>query len=413
MFSVYYLGTGLILLRVQSLARRLAQAPRRPWPDRPVPLALVITELEVGGAERALVSLATGLDRSRWEPKVLGLGPEGPLAESLRRQGIETDCLGVDRRRPVQAVARLASALRTRRPWLVQSFLFHANVAARLAAPLAGWPWVVGGLRVAERQKGWHRALDRATQRLATGSVCVSEGVARFSRDVARLDPERLTVIPNGIDPAPFDGATATDRGSIGVPAGAFLALFVGRLDVQKGAADLIEAASRVVDGREDWYLAVVGDGPLRQDLREQVRAGGPRLESRIRWLGRREDVPCLLQAADLLVLPSLWEGMPNVVLEAMAARRAVLATRVEGSEDLVVPGRTGWLVEPGRPEGLAEALREAAADRARTRAFGEAGRARVESQFTIGRVIAAYERLWAGILGLAIEFNSDAVGCR
>lgn len=397
---------------MQTLARRLANVGRRPWPDRPVPLAFVITELDVGGAERALVALATGLDRSRWKPTVIGLGSEGPLTEPLRNQGIETVCLGADPRRPIRALARLASTLRRCKPWLVQSFMFHANIAARLAAPLAGRPWVVGGLRVAEREKGWHRMMDRLTQRLATGSVCVSEGVARFSRDVGRLDPARLTVIPNGIDPAPIDRATPTVREAIGVPEGAFLALFVGRLVVQKGLDVLIEAASMVAARRADWQLAVVGAGPLRPDLIRQAR-GHAVLRDRVRWLGRREDVPALLKAADLLALPSLWEGMPNVVLEAMAARRAVVATRVEGSEDLVLPGQTGWLVEPGDPGGLAGALLEAVHDRERTRAFGEAGRARVESRFTIRRVIEAYERLWASILGLEINLNEDAGGSR
>src|SRR5437763_1676262 len=192
---------------MQSLARRLATAPRAPWPDRPVPIALVITELDVGGAERALVSLATGLDRRRWAPAVVALGAEVALVGPLRGAGGWSKLQGVDPRRPWRAVARLAEALRSIRPRLAQSFLFHANVAARLAAPRARVPWVVGGLRVAERQREWHLLLDALTARLGAGSVCVSRGVWRFSRDVGRLPAERLTIIPNGIDPAPIDRA--------------------------------------------------------------------------------------------------------------------------------------------------------------------------------------------------------------
>jgi hypothetical protein len=118
-----------------------------------VPVALVITELDVGGAEKALVSLATGLDRRRWAPNVIALGPEAPLAAPIRAAGVAVECLGVNPSQPLGAVARLASALRRQGPDLVQSFLFHANVAARLAAPWAGGPWVIGGLRVAERRK--------------------------------------------------------------------------------------------------------------------------------------------------------------------------------------------------------------------------------------------------------------------
>jgi glycosyltransferase involved in cell wall biosynthesis len=237
---------------VQALARRLETAVGRPWPDRPVPVALVITDLDVGGAERALVALATGLDRRRWEPSVICLGPEGRLVEPLRAEGLGVSCLGAARGRPIRGVVRLARALRRRRPWLVQSFLFHANVAARLAAPWAGRPWVVGGLRVAERQRRWHLLLDRLTARLATGSVCVSEGVLRFSRDVGGLACERLTVIPNAVDPGPIDRAGPLGRDAIGVPLGGHLALFVGRIAPQKGLPILLDAAERVARARPD-----------------------------------------------------------------------------------------------------------------------------------------------------------------
>jgi starch synthase (maltosyl-transferring) len=127
-------------------------------------------------------------------------------------------------------------------------------------------------------------------------------------------------------------------------------------------------------------------------------------LKHRVHWLGRRDDVPSLLKTAELLVLPSLWEGMPNVVLEAMAARLAVVGTKVEGTEDLVVPDQTGWLVPPADSEALAAALLEAASDRDRLRRFGEAARSRVEASFTPTRVVEAYERLWAGVLGLELS---------
>jgi glycosyltransferase involved in cell wall biosynthesis len=360
---------------------------------------MVITDLDVGGAERALVALASGLDRARWLPSVVALGGEGALAGPLLEAGIAVESLDVDRRRPARAVSALAGALRRSRPRLVQSFLFHANVASKLAAPLAGQPWVVGGLRVAERQRRWHLTLDRLTSRLSAGSVCVSEGVRRFSVEAGGLGPDRLTVIPNGVDPAPFDRAEAADRAALGVPPDAFLTLYVGRLDPQKGLNILLDAASKVAEVRPDWHLALVGDGPEREALRARLDAD-PDLNPRIHMIGRRDDVPGLLKAADLLVLPSLWEGMPNVVLEAMAARRPVVASAVEGTEDLVIPGQTGWLVPPGDRESLADALVDSASDAGRLRRFGEVARARVEASFTPARVVESYERLWAGVLG-------------
>jgi glycosyltransferase involved in cell wall biosynthesis len=368
-----------------------------------VSIALVITDLDVGGAERALVALATGLDRRRWRPSVIALGGEGALVGPLREAGIAAVCLGVDRRRPIRANCSLAGALRRFKPRLVQSFLFHANVAARLASPWSGRPWLIGGLRVAERQRRWHLTLDRLTSRLSTGSVCVSEGVRRFSVEVGRLDPNRLVVIPNGIDPTSFDRAEPIDRASISIPPGAFLALYVGRLDPQKGLKVLLDAAAKMIPTRPDWHLVLVGDGPESEFVKSRIEADSL-FKGRVHLLGRRDDVSSLLRAADLLVLPSLWEGMPNVVLEAMAARLAVVGTSVEGTEDLVIPGQTGWLVPSGDSEALARALVEAATDPARLRSYGEAARQRVEADFTPGRVVEAYERLWADVLGLTIS---------
>ncbi len=385
-----------------SLRERLAAAPSRPWPGRPVGLALVITDLDVGGAERALTALATRLDPARWRPGVFCLGGPGALAAVIRSAGIPCECLGVGRRNPMAAIARLAVRLRRFDPELVQSFLFHANLASRLAAPWAGRPWVLGGLRVAERQKRWHRVLDRLTARLSTGSVCVSQGVRNFSRDVAGLDPARLTVIPNGIDPAPYDLAEPVPRAAIGVPVDAHLVLYAGRLDPQKGLPDLLEAAERVIARRPGWHLVMAGDGPQRGWLREQLQHR-PTLRDRVHWLGPRADMPGLLKASDLLVLASHWEGMPNVVLEAMAARRPVVATAVEGTEDLVVPGQTGWLVPPRDPAALSQALLEAVDDPERCRRYGAAARLRVEREFSIESTVAAYERLWAGVLGYGL----------
>lgn len=393
--------TSTVDYTVRSLKRRLEIAEKRPKfrPEIPTPIALVITDLDVGGAERALVNLVVRLDRSRWAPVVVNLSGEGAMVEPIRRAGIVCESLDLDRRRPIRGVLRLASSLRRHRPKLVQSFMFHANLATRLAAPLAGCPEVVGGLRVAERQKRWHRTLDRLTSRLARGSVCVSEGVRRFSVETTGLDPDRLVVIPNGVDPARFDEATPVPRAEIGASDDDFLALTVGRLDVQKGLGDLLAAVERVIPARPRFRLAIVGDGPLRDWLDAEI-AARPTLTGRVSRLGRRDDAPGLMRSADLLIHAALWEGMPNVILEAMAARLPVVATRVEGAEELVAPGRTGWLVPPSSPDHLASAILEAIDDPEASRRMGRAGRDEVEAEYSLNRVVSLHDELWSRILG-------------
>jgi glycosyltransferase involved in cell wall biosynthesis len=164
-----------------------------------------------------------------------------------------------------------------------------------------------------------------------------------------------------------------------------------------------LEAAERVIVRRPGWHLVLAGDGPDRDWLLGQL-AGRPVFRDRVRWLGPRDDVPGLLKSANILVHASLWEGMPNAVLEAMAARRPVVGTAVEGTEDLVVPGQTGWLVPARDPTALSQALLEAADDPERCRRYGEAARLRVEREFSIDATVAAYERLWAGLLGYSYK---------
>ncbi len=369
------------------------------WPDQPVPIALVITDLDVGGAEQALVSLAIRLNRQRWRPAVFCLDKPGRLRDVLLESNVPCECLGVQRWKPIQAVAHLSQVLRRFKPQLVQSFLFHANLASRFAALGARFPWVIGGLRVAERQKRWHLTLDRLTTPLTTGAVCVSEGVLRFSRDSAGLDPRRLTVIPNGIDIGRFSAAIPAPRNTLGIPDYVHLALYVGRLDPQKGLPDLLDAAERVIAAKNDWHLALAGEGPCREWLLEQI-ANRSALRDKVHWLGPRDDIPNVLKSADVLVHASLWEGMPNSVLEAMAAGIAVIGTAVEGTEDLVVNGETGWLAPPRDASTLARVMLEAAESPERLRRYGQAGYIRAKRQFSIESTVSAYEQLWAGVLG-------------
>lgn len=369
----------------------------------PTRLAFLITDLDVGGAERALVELVTRLDRSRWEPAVYCLSSRGVLADELAEAGVPTVCFGAHGIRHLPGVVIwLSRQLRASQPALLQTYLFHANMVGRFAARLARVPNVVCGIRVAERRSRARLWIDRLTDSLVTRHVCVSDGVARFSAEKGRLPLEKLTVISNGVDAERFAQATAAHLSQFGIPAESRTILFVGRLDPQKGPFVLLAAVERLLATYHDVHVLLVGDGPLRQQIDEWVT--GRQLGSRIHFAGRRDDVAELMRAAYCLVLPSLWEGLPNVVLEAMAAGLPVLATDVEGISDLIENHRTGLVVPCRSPQQLAGGLALLLAAPDQARALAQAAQEYVANNFTWDQVVRRYEALYGELLGGATQ---------
>ncbi|MGH7128937.1 MAG: glycosyltransferase [Planctomycetaceae bacterium] len=360
-------------------------------------IAFCITELDPGGAERALVQIVTRLNRADWEPKVFCLAGAGPLVETLTAADVPVVCIGARRPWNLSVLPRLTRQLRTWRPRLLQTFLFHANIVGRLAGRRAGVERIVSGIRVAERRSRWRLWLDRATGRWVDHHVCVSRGVAEFSIEQGGLPREKVSVIGNGVEVERFAQAVPADLSPFSIPAGSRTLLFIGRLDPQKDPLLLLEAFRRLPPGLDDVHLLLVGDGPLRSELMAFRREQN--LTARVHFAGRREDVPALLRAAVGLVLPSRWEGLPNVLLEAMAAARPVVATRVEGSEELVRDGETGWLVPPNDPDALAEALQKLLGRPDQAAEMGDMAQDIARTSFTWDDIAAAYENLYRRIL--------------
>jgi len=338
-------------------------------------VALCITELDLGGAERCLTDLAIRVDRRRFTPTVYCLGPrpardDASCLPALETAGVEVHCLGGKTMWQFPFVAaRLKRLLASQNPQIVQTFLFHANVLGRIAARRARVRFVVSGIRVAERASRWHLWLDRLTAGWVDRYVCVSRPVAEFSQRRGGLPASKLVVIPNGVDVDRFPARQAADLSALGVPAGRRVVTFVGRLHRQKGVEWLIETAGAWLARLSDYDLLLVGTGPLQGRLESVCRSAG--IAERVHFSGWRGDVPEILAASDLLVLPSAWEGMPNVVLEAMASRRPVVATDVEGVRDLLGPSAARQLVRYGDTQALINKIVGLASDPAMAAAVG------------------------------------------
>lgn len=368
-----------------------------------IKVALAITELDLGGAERCLTEIARRVDPQRFSPIVYCLGPRPSRPEmsclpALETAGIEVHCL--DGRHVWQfplIVSRLRKLLQKQRPDVFQSFLFHANVLGRIAARRAGVKTVLSGIRVAERRCQWHLRLDRWTEGWVDRYVCVSRSVADFTADAGGIPREKLAVIPNGIDVELYTSQPPADLSSLSIPPGRRLVTFIGRLEPQKGVQWLVETATAWLAELPHCDLLLVGEGSLQNQLETMCRAKG--IAGRVHFAGWRSDIPQILAASSLLVLPSAWEGMPNVILEAMGSGLPVVATNVEGVSELLGPQTTSQTVPYGDTAALTSKILQFLHNASFVKSVGQENRRRAEEHFSISRMVKAYENLWESIL--------------
>jgi len=342
----------------------------------------LVTSGDVAGGQLVALQLARAA-RDRGDEAAFVSPTGGPFVDLVHGEGFRAFHVRAARLYDVRGALALARLLRRERADVLHT---HTHLAAavlgRVAARAAGAA-VVSHLHIENHfrpqalPRAVSRTLDNATARLCSRLVAVSDAT-RHAFEAQGFPADRLETVPNGIA---LDGAApATSlRSDLGIPADAFLVALVGRLAPVKGQRELIEALARVPEA----HAVLAGEdlesgGSFRRELEAEAERLG--VAGRVRFAGYRPGVAAELAEVDALVLPSRIEGMPLVVLEAMARAKPVLATPVGGTPELVVDGETGILVD-GVDE-LVAALRRLARDPDEARRLGEAGRRRVEERF-------------------------------
>jgi glycosyltransferase involved in cell wall biosynthesis len=376
-------------------------------------LLQIIPTLDRSGAEKQLTLLATRLPRPEFETHVCALTRSGPYENDLRAAGVEVTVIGKSGKLDPAAFLNLKRHIGALRPDLVHCWLFAANSYGRAAALAAGVPRIVAGERCVDPWKRWHElAIDRWLARRTQAIVVNSSGVRDFYVRHG-LPAEKFVVIPNGIvstgassSGAMPHGVTSPDSArdhradvlaELQLPRDARLIGAVGRLWPQKRMKDLIWACDLLKVIRDDTHLLIIGDGPHRDRLeryRRQVR-----IEDKVHFLGHRADVSRLMPHFDVLWLASEYEGLPNVVMEAMAAGVPVVATDISGNRDLVLPGQTGFLVPVGDRAAFARQTRKLLEDAGLAQRLGAAGRERISTEFSAERMVERHATLYRDLL--------------
>lgn len=361
-------------------------------------VTLVDRPTVTGGAERLAVQVAARLDRNRFESILCASRrtDEPLLDRELAEAGVEVLALG--RRSKLDVRAWRPLVRRLDEVDVVHAHMFGSNVWGTVLGRLKRVPVVVAHEHTWSFQgEPLRRLLDRElVGRLADAFIAVAEEDRRKMIEVEGVDPDKIRLIPNGIaDPEPGDGGAV--RRELGIPENAPVIGVVCELRAQKALEVLFAAAAQLRHELPELRVLVAGDGPEREGLEEEARRLD--LDGTVRLLGIRRDVPALLDALDVAVLSSDYEGSPLSVMEYMAAGKPVVSTRVGGVPELVEDGVHGLLVEPRDPGALAAAIGRLLHDPAEARRLGEQGRERQQRELSLDAMVRKiedlYEELW------------------
>jgi len=369
----------------------------------------VIGSLEIGGAERQLVRLINGLDKTRFQPSLLCLTGTGPLEAELD-PGITVASPQLprisqtSRHDAVTTAIRLLSAIRReirrQKPDIVHAYMMTAYVLAAGAGRAAGARLIIAARRglVTHHEYPYRRwrMFARTANRLIDFHLCNSEAVRQLAVSQEGIPLEKTGVIHNGLD---FD---VSERVGLApeweVTQGDDCAAMVANFHGYKGHLDVLAAMTQVVRRYPRFKLILFGDGAERSSIEHYVQEHG--LESNVVLAGARLDAANLLSAFDFTVLASSQESFPNALMESMARGVPVIATRVGGVPELVRDGVDGILVEPGRPDQLAAAMLDLLGNADRRREMGAMGRARIQNDFSVRSMVTQTEAVYLDLLG-------------
>ena len=373
--------------------------------NKKIKIVYVITSTGVGGAEKILYHTIRGIDDNKYTVLLCTLKKKGVISKELEKHGVSVHCLKLSEKEglagwfsSIMVLFRLFLYLREQRPTIIHSFLFRANILTRIAGCLTGVPVIISSTRVMGGEKGYYHLIERVTSFMVDRYIAVSGSVKRYIIQKSKVHDGKVSIIYNGVKVK--NNSTSSMQNMkmyFGIEDEDNIIITVGRLHKQKGYSYLFHAISMVEKEMPRLKLLIIGEGEDENNLKDLAESLD--LNNKIIFAGLRYDVEKILPMTKIFILPSLWEGMPNVLLEAMAAGKPVIATEVGGVPEVVLHGKTGILVPPEDSDAIANAMRYLLQDELKAKKMGEAGRLRVEEHFTIAGMLERTEDLYQELL--------------
>jgi glycosyltransferase involved in cell wall biosynthesis len=342
-----------------------------------------------------------GLDRKKYDTSVWCVTRGGETATELSEKGIDVKILGISSYRNPLNTFKLTRLLKAARPDIVHTHGYFASVIGRFAARRAGIPVLLAHVHSTYWEyKKRHLLIERKLSRFTQKIICCSRAVENFVKYTEKITDNKTIVIYNGVDEERFFPLKSPTflRAELGMDEETAVIGTVSSLTPHKGHEFLVQAASLVLGTFPSTKFLIVGDGPLRKRLENQVK--DLNIHPAVIFTGTRKDIAEMLSLMDVFALPShTREGLGIAIIEAMAAERPVVATDIGGIPEAVNHGETGLLVPPGDPEALSKAIIELLQNPKKAEEMGEKGRARVKEKFTTKKMLSEIENVYQSLV--------------
>ncbi len=372
-------------------------------PFQKVKICFIIGTLQIGGAEKQLLYLCKNLDNTKFLPKVIVVHKGGPLKEEFLKNNISVIEIGKKFKIDPLFLLKLMLVLKREKPEILHTFMFTSNTWGRIAGIFCRIPVIIASERCVDPWKKWyHKLIDKLLLYFTDKIVVNSFSVKNFYKKIENIPEKKLKVIYNGIDVEKIDKmeiSVIEKKKELKLAKCKFIVGTGGRFTEQKGFIYLLMAIPEVIKIFSDCYFVFVGDGPLRKNFENIVEKLN--IKNNVIFTGYRKDILEILSLCNIIVVPSLFEGMPNIVLESMALKKPVIATDIPEMKELIIDGENGLFVPVKNSKEISEKIIYLLKNPEICKVMGEKGYNYVKEKFSIEKMVKSYEELYFKILNL------------
>jgi glycosyltransferase involved in cell wall biosynthesis len=368
--------------------------------DKPKKILHLIQSLDNGGCENMLLRTLPLLNQQGLENVIVTLKTEGSLADQMKSKGIPLYSVYQKHLLDIPSYIRLFEIIRNQRPQLIITYLLHADIIGRLFLQSFGSAKVIPFLRTTYNHPRYllARIFERVTKSLVKHYLANSQAVKYFYTHTLGVKPEKITVIPNGIDADYFNSIPRDEnlRESFGIKPKDTAIICVANLHPNKGHQYLLEAFETVFQEQQNIHLLIVGDGEEKENLLNQTSNYSSK--NNIHFLGRRNDVPQLLKISDIFVLPTLFEGMSNAIMEAMASSLPIITTDIPENRALIEHKASGMLTPPENTQSLSTVIQDLLNNTTLRENFGKEAKKTIEERFSLEKIADQLKNFYSSL---------------